>query len=295
MNITNKNLGVFFAVLSTGLSSIAIIYQAAVAKVFPVIFLASFANLLGAILVASSFWFQKKTLKPNLPQGQLRNLIILAMLRNVIGSLLFWWALGHTQAIKAMFFTKAEPYFILAWNWLLDKKTTKKYHLLLLAIHLFGAIILSTGGKFEFNSSQSGDITLVVAVCVLGLSYRFGAAVSSSIGALETSVFAQLIGGVILLPLALSCGASNVLKIPQLSWEQFIFSILLWNVFGFSFWLLALQKVQGWIVSALRALGPLIAAPLAYLFFNETLSGLQISGAALVLITSMMITKERSN
>lgn len=287
-----SSIGIIFAVLSTTLSSIAIIFQASVAKVFPFAFLASASNIIGALLVGLSIVSKKKSLDLIKIKPEVFNILILAILRSFIGSLLFWWALGHTQAIKAMFFTKAEPYFILAWNWILDRRPTKKQHLLLLCVHIIGAILLSTAGKFDLQTSN-GDLMIILAVCVLGLSYRFGTKVSLAIGALQTSALSQLIGGCLLLPVVFFLGFDSIFEVEKIYWEQLFFAIILWNVFGLSFWLLALQQIPDWIVSALRALGPIIAAPFAYIFFGETLNIIQIIGAVLVLSTSLMITKDK--
>ena len=68
--------------------------------------------------------------------------------------------------------------------------------------------------------------------------------------------------------------------------------IALFYVFALPMWYASLQTVKGWIVSALRAIGPVLGAPFVYIFFGQTLSPLQIISAILVLLTSILIAKE---
>ena len=57
-------------------------------------------------------------------------------------------------------------------------------------------------------------------------------------------------------------------------------------------WLASLKSVKGWIVSALRAIGPIAGVPVAWLLFGEILTPIQILGGIIVLITSVVIAKE---
>ena len=66
----------------------------------------------------------------------------------------------------------------------------------------------------------------------------------------------------------------------------------MFQVIGLTLWFVALKFMQGWIVSALRAVGPVIAAPFAFLFFGQSLSCFQVGGAVLVLATSALIARE---
>jgi probable blue pigment (indigoidine) exporter len=56
-------------------------------------------------------------------------------------------------------------------------------------------------------------------------------------------------------------------------------------------WYWALERLDGWLVSALRAVGPVLAAPVAWIFFEQKLSPLQILGAAIVLLTAFLLSK----
>ena len=65
--------------------------------------------------------------------------------------------------------------------------------------------------------------------------------------------------------------------------------MILFDVFALSFWYISLKHLDSWVVSSLRAMGPVIAAPYAYFVFNQSLSLFQIIGAVLVLLTSGLI------
>jgi drug/metabolite transporter (DMT)-like permease len=52
-----------------------------------------------------------------------------------------------------------------------------------------------------------------------------------------------------------------------------------------------LSGIESWLSSALRAVGPLVAVPVAWIFFDERLDEVQLLGAAIVLLTSAMISR----
>ena len=287
-----RRWGITHAVLSTALSSIAIVYQASATKALNPLLLAALSNLAGGAIIFSLIAIGRKLPSKELLGRNFRDLCWLAFLRAFSGAILFWVGLSLTLGVKAMFFTKAEPYFILAWDWLFERKKVPRKHLLLLLIHVCGAVLLSSGSFHRFDRTQIGDLLLVVAVAVLGLSYRFGARLSNSLGVFQTISISQLLGGSCLLPLALLTGGMAFHPEAHQAWSFFLLSILLWNVLGASFWMLALREVDTWVVSALRALGPLVAAPIAWICFDETLTPLQMLGGSLVLCTSFLIARE---
>ena len=67
---------------------------------------------------------------------------------------------------------------------------------------------------------------------------------------------------------------------------------MLYSLASQALWYASLKTVQGWMVSALRALGPLLAAPVAFFLFGETLEPMQLVGAAIVLLTSLLMARE---
>jgi probable blue pigment (indigoidine) exporter len=99
------------------------------------------------------------------------------------------------------------------------------------------------------------------------------------------------IGGLILLPFAFLF-SPTLAWTSAIGWNYLIGYVIMFNVIGLTLWFAALKTVKGWIVSALRALGPIAGMPVAFLLFGETLTPIQIVGAAVVLATSFLIARE---
>ena len=191
-----------------------------------------------------------------------------------------------------MFFTKLEPYFVLFFSWLLLRYPIRAWQLALLAIHLFGAWILSTNGQLTFDQAHLGDLMVVAAVGVISLSYAPAARLSKALGPVQANAMIMLCGGLVVLPFALLVTPTAPWNLALQGWKYLLITVLIFHVFGLSLWYSSLRTVEGWVVSALRAVGPVVAAPVGFLFFGQTLTALQISGALLVLITSALVAME---
>jgi probable blue pigment (indigoidine) exporter len=102
----------------------------------------------------------------------------------------------------------------------------------------------------------------------------------------------MFIGGLVVLPLALAVSPLSSWNVFSLGWTYLIAFVLLFNVVGLTMWFASLKTVRGWMVSALRAIGPIAGAPFAWLLFGEILSPVQIIGALIVVSTSAIIARE---
>lgn len=289
-SVLNRSL--LFAVLSSALSSLAWIYQGFVVQSLGPLLTASSLGV-AAGLVLLLYLFAKKNL-PTLQQiaENKKDLILLIAFRAVFASAMFSLALAYTSGMRLMFFTKLEPYFVLFYAWLFQKQKIRLEQLGLLLVHIVGAFILSTDGKFEFDDGQLGDILTVVTVGVLAATYAPASRVSSSIGAIKTNSIVLLSGGFILLPFALCVSPMLPWEMPKEGWINLAITIGMFHILGLSLWYASLKELEGWIASALRAAGPVIAAPIGYFLFNLVLTPLQIWGAVLVLVTSALIALE---
>ena len=290
--ITHRS-AIFLAVLSSILSSLAWIFQgAAVAQLTPLAVASGQALLAGLIYFAHI-----RRSGQNLPLTEIRwhwkDLARFTILRSVIGSVLVCYSLTLSGSIKVMFFTKLEPYFVLFWAWLLEGRKISGYHAFLLLIHISGAVLLSTGGEFELAGSQWGDLMLVSAVAVLSYSYLQAARLSKELGPIHLNGVSAFVSGLFLLPPAIAISPVATWNFFSVAWLDVVIVVLLFNVFALTLWYSTLRYLEGWLVSALRAIGPVFAAPVAWYFFNQRLGWVQLLGAAVVLATSAMLARDR--
>jgi len=287
-----KHYGLLLAILSPMFSSIATIFQSGSTKLLTPLIVASIGSILGSIALLLIVIISREKIDTRKIRNNWKDLSFMTLLRPLLGVTIFAFGLSMTSAIKAIFFTKMEPYFVLGWYWILKKEKLHKKYLILLAIHLTGAILLSTGGNFGgLGKAQLGDLLVVAAMGFFSLSYIYGTRLSQKIGAKISNSLTMGIAGMLLLPFALIFSPAVVWTF-SLGWKYLIAYVILFNVIGLTLWFASLKTVKGWIVSALRSLGPIVGAPIAWILLGETLSIMQIFGGLIVLITSALIARE---
>ena len=286
-----QHYGLLLAILSPLFSSIATILQSGATKILHPLIVTSIGGLSGSLILFILIFLAKEKVEYNKIRTNIKSISLMTLFRPLIGATVFAYGLSMTTGIKAIFFTKAEPYFVLFWHWLLKKEKVNSKHLILLTVHILGAIILSTGGILEFSRSQFGDLLVILAMGFFSLSYIYGSKLSNKLGSKISNAITLGIAGIILLPFMLLFSPVTEVLNEKIGWSYFISYVILFNVIGLTLWFAALKTVKGWIVSALRSLGPIIGAPFAWLLFGETLSIVQIIGGILVLITSALIAR----
>ncbi len=293
MVLSAKSQAILFVALSSACSSIATVFKvAAVRDIDP------FHAALWGVLFASVVLFCIVRIRGEaLSFARLRTvwkpLLGLVITRPVIGNILFTLGMAHSTGIKAMMLTKMEPYVVLLWVWLIDRKNPKSSDLGLLALHVCGAILLSVGTQFELGAAQWGDILIGGAVLSAALSYRFVPKVTAELGSLQTNAWVELLGGLVILPFVLYFVPFTLDESQYQGWLFMVIHVLLFNVVALSLWYASLKNLEHWLSSALRALGPLVAAPFAWYFFNERVDIVQGLGAVLVLGTSVLLVRAK--
>jgi len=124
------------------------------------------------------------------------------------------------------------------------------------------------------------------------LSYIYGKRTTEVLGAKATNGLSMGIAGIVFLPLALFLAPVTAWDPLSIGWTYLAADILLFQVVGLTFWYISLKSVRTWMVSALRAIGPLVGAPVAFLLFSEILSPIQILGGFIIIVTSALIAKD---
>jgi drug/metabolite transporter (DMT)-like permease len=291
--MTSHHAGIVCAVLSAMLSSLAWVFQGEAVKSLTPLVVASAQGLLTGLFYLAHLKITKTQLPWKTIRDNRRELFEYILLRGVIGSILVCYALVFSDSIKVMFLTKLEPYLILFWAWILHGTTISRAKGLLLLIHIGGAVLLSTGGTIALGDHYWGDALVVLAVALFGYCYLHAGRLSAELGAIHLNGVASLASGLIILPLALAFAPLSAWNPFTLGWANLIAVVILFDVIAITLWYHSMRTLEGWLVSALRAAGPVCAAPLAWAFFGQSLTQLQILGAGLVLGTSALLARSR--
>ena len=287
-----EHKGLLFAIISPLVTSVATILIGGAIKLINPWIVLSVSPLIGAFILFFVVFFKGQKLRLQELKNNQRDIASLVVVRYIIGWAIFVIGLTFTDVIKAIFFTKVEPYFVLLIHWIVYREKVKRKHLVLLAVHILGAILLSTGGRsIGFGKSQIGDLLVVISMACASLSYIPAARLSKRIGAIKINAITLFVTGIVFLPFTLfftvPIGAISIRGLIYM----FGYSVLFY-VIGLTLWFASLKTVKSWIVSSLRALGPLIGAPFAYFLLGETLTLIQLLGGIVVLATSFLIARE---
>lgn len=284
--------GLFFAILSPFTNSVATIFKSEATKLLTPLLVASIGSLAGSALLFLIIFITREKINLTLIKLHSSELIKNIVLRAVLAEIFIVYGLSLTTGVKAIFFTKVEPYFVLFWHWLIKKEKVNPRHIPLLFIHLIGAFILSTGGELIFKGSQLGDLLIIAAMAFFSLSYLPGSGLAKSVGARLTNAITLGVGGLILLPFALFLKPVNITINLNKGWLYLAVFVVLFNVISLTLWYASLKSVKGWMVSALRSIGPLAGIPVAWFLFGQRLTLVQGIGGVVVLVTSALIARE---
>jgi len=285
--------GLLFAILSPFFSSVATIFKTGSAKILSPLIVVGIGGIIGSVLLFFLAYLFREKFSFAKIQKYRKELMYLIILRILLGELLFTFGLSQTEAIKAIFLTKIEPYFVLLISWLFLKEKIRSNHVVLLGVHLVGAIILSSGGNINIVSkAQIGDLFVILAMGMFALSYNYGKRLAENIGSMYSNAISLGIGSLLVLPFVFIFSYPFQFTNESTGWAYLFIYVVLFNVIGLTLWYASLKSVKGWIVSALRYIGPILGAPVAYILLGEILNPLQIFGAIIILITSFLIVKE---
>ena len=283
-----------YAIISSVLSSVATLFKVQGVRHLPPVLAASvgvlFAGILTLLVLAGtrqipSWTSLKQVAKP---------LLQLTFCRSFCSNLIFTIGLLYTTGVEAVFLTKMEPYLVIFWAWILDKHRPSGNHLTLLVVHVAGAILLSAGSSTHMHGvSWFGDMLVVCAVVTAALSYRFAPKVTKVLNPLQTGCISELIGGLAALPIALWMCPIELGPQQIEGWLYIAAHSILFYIFSIALLYASLNGIEGWLSSALRATGPVLATPIALIFFGETLTPMQLVGGGIVLLTSALISKNK--
>ncbi len=278
------------------LSSVGWIFEGeAVARLSPLAAIAVSAFSGGCILVGFAA-LSKRCSRASLGTALSPRFILFSLFRSALVSLVFAYSLTLTSSTKTMFLTKIEPYIVLLIQILFHGHRTSAQHIILLGIHVVGAVLLSTGGDLSLSEGTTGDLLILAAIAANAALYAPSQRYTQSMGAIAASGASQLIAGLFLLPFAFIFTPHDFTFMGDngVGWGYTATCIVVFYVLSTALWFSSLKDIPAWLASALRCVGPVIAAPIAWIVFQKPLSPSQTLGAMLVVATSMwMVVLEK--
>ena len=135
----------------------------------------------------------------------------------------------------------------------------------------------------------------MVLLGILGnaLMYRPGKQLAEEWGSGFTNTVGSFLTGVLLLPFALLWHfedfALDPVRMTGFLW--LLVTVLIFYIISSTLWYYSLKGMEPWLSSALRCIGPVVAAPIAWMYFDKPLGLTQLLGATIVVLTSMLLVR----
>ncbi len=214
--------------------------------------------------------------------------------RNVFGALILVYGFSLAPAINVIILLRTETAFILVFSFFFLKEKIDAKRLSALFLVFFGALLLSASGNFSaLTSFQLGDLLVLAAMAFTAYSYFPAKKLLEKLSHVSLLAFSNLLSIPFFLAIALIASPSFFpLLDPQIS-LLLLLSILLFFVFGMSFFYKAIKGFSPWTVSVLLAVSLVSGAALSFFWLGNTLSFVQGFGALLVVFASLLVSFEK--
>ena len=200
----------------------------------------------------------------------------------------------HTTLAKSGFLTVFYAIFTPMIMLVLFKQSFKKMYWVLVSIALFGIAMIC---ELSFSNFNEGDFFILLSAVLFAMhivavdkyAQKENAILFNLAQCFYMGVFCVAFGLIYEGPVSLAPLASfDAITQPSSLWGFIILSIFS-SIIAFSLQVYAQQGIAPHIVSLVFLLESIFATLFGYLFFQEKLSGLAISGCVLVLISVALI------
>jgi drug/metabolite transporter (DMT)-like permease len=226
-------------------------------------------------------------------KSNIRNIMLVTLMRPIVAGVVFTYGMKYTTAIKTLFLLRLEPLFVvLAGYFLFRDKITKK-QIFFIALLMFGAFLLSTAGDISvFRSYYLGDMLLIISTIIFGASYYPAKKLSKKFDPIFATWVTSWVGLPFFIPLIALLSPVGSLMISMQGLLLMVAYTVFLYVFGIVLWYKTLESVKPWITSALLSLTPIVGSVFAYFWLGDTITTMQMVGAGIIFLSSVLISRE---
>lgn len=243
-------------------------------------------TVIAAILVSFIFILKKEAL-PN--KRQFISLVIVAVGAVLAFPLLTTYAMKSLPvshgAVELALLPLATAGFAM---WRGGERPSKRFWI----SSITGAItVLIYAGYLGLGQLQTGDLALIVAILLLGLSYAEGGKLSNELGSWQVIAWAILIGApFFMLPVGFSL-SSHMLQAPIEAWISLFYLGVVSQLLAYVAWYGGMSLGGIARVGQIQYLQPFLMIGFSALFLGESISWLTVI-LAIVVVTCVMIGKK---
>jgi drug/metabolite transporter (DMT)-like permease len=199
------------------------------------------------------------------------------------------WGLMYTTATNSGFITTLYVVFVPIFELLLLRKRIHNLHALWVILALIGTALIV---NLQMHSINKGDALTLLTAIFASLQIIIVGSVNRKIkSAFIFNSFQSFWGALLSLPLFLFTGEIRISMPDPLGWIGLFSMIIGSSVLAFSLQIKAQKVLSPSLASILFLLESPFAVLFAVLLLNESMSVLQIAGAALIILASYAATR----
>ena len=166
-----------------------------------------------------------------------------------------------------------------------------------MAVALGGMTLVLLGGytgDFD-NSRLLGNGLFILAAMIFGASHVVGRVATRQISPIGATTVSGVIGGIVLLPIAMvEGGLGELLSAPVSYWLNIAFVAFGVTALGYVIWYRSVSRIGAGRTSFYTNLVPIFGLTLSAIFLREYPSPIQILGGIVMLSAIVWVTLERS-
>ena len=216
-------------------------------------------------------------------------LLVVAVFAFAVCQTTYFAAVDVSNAGIASAIQQTAPVFVLLWMLLWEKRRPKKMEVLVVAIVICGAFILSTGGNL-------GALLIPVEALILALISAVTCAMYTILpsklikkfGTFYTSGWGMLLAGIFLIPVAKLWIVSGTWDLETIA--SFGVVVIFGTVVAFGLFLYGVTLVGPFIGSVLGLVEPVLAAIVSAVVLNQVFSITDIVGIVLILLGVLVLS-----
>ena len=233
---------------------------------------------------------------------QLKTSFIVGNLLLFIGNgTIIWAEKTLPSSLVAVMVSVAPVWFVLFDSRNLKANLNDRYVIVGIATGFAGVILLFSEKIFNHLSPQTGSIEIIallavtvgnISWCVGSLYSKYNASGNTIVGAAWQMIFAALS----FLIVSLVMGEFSQLHFQSIhlrAWLSVIYLVLMGSIAGYSAYIWLLQVRPATQVSTNAYVNPVVAVLLGVFFGGEIISGLQIGGLAIILLSVLIINFDK--
>jgi drug/metabolite transporter (DMT)-like permease len=261
--------------------------------VFPLLILVTLRQLIASATLVGWVAASGGSLRPP-PRGVWRPLLLQVVFGNFLFNLALLAGVARTGAIEAGLITSTLPAMIalLAWRMLGERVSVPTRIAVVLAIAGVALLELA-GGHSGGENSLLGDGLVFLAVLFEALYTIYAKQLAGRVEPLQATMWANLIGLVLFLPLALfQVGDVAFGAIGLSDWLLLIVYALMASVFAFWLWYRGTVHVAAAKAGLFTALMPLTAVAVAIAALGETPTTVHAAGSLLLLASLVLAVRK---